>query len=159
MPARRSFLPHVACARVPDVDGVHRAGGQDQSADAEYYCVERIERALNDMAKPVKGSRVAIIGVSYKGGTASIRESPALRIMEVLKDHGRNCPTTTRTSRRFQISGLRQFRHGDILVADVVVLVTAHPGVEHEAIADGADLFIDLRGVTRGQRAETLVRL
>jgi len=38
-----------------------------------YYCVERIERALNDAGKPVKGSRIAILGVSYKGGVGDIR--------------------------------------------------------------------------------------
>ena len=53
-----------------------------------YYCVERIERALNDAAKPVKGSHIAILGVSYKGGVGDIRESPALRIIEVLAQRG-----------------------------------------------------------------------
>src|SRR5205085_2203207 len=52
------------------------------------HCVERIERALNDVAKPVRGSRVLILGVSYKGGVGDIRESPALRIMEVLRERG-----------------------------------------------------------------------
>jgi UDP-N-acetyl-D-glucosamine dehydrogenase len=41
-----------------------------------YYCVERIERALNDTRKPVKDSRILILGVSYKGGVGDIRESP-----------------------------------------------------------------------------------
>ena len=53
-----------------------------------YYCVERIERALNDNQKPVKGSRLLILGASYKGGVGDIRESPALRIMELLADRG-----------------------------------------------------------------------
>ena len=53
-----------------------------------YYCAERVERALNDVAKPVKGSRIAVLGVSYKGGTGDVRESPALRILEVLKERG-----------------------------------------------------------------------
>ena len=53
-----------------------------------YYCVERIERALNDVEKPVKGSQIAILGVSYKGGTGDIRESPALRILEMLAQRG-----------------------------------------------------------------------
>ena len=61
-----------------------------------YHCVERIERALNDAAKPVKGSKIAILGVSYKGGVGDIRESPALRIMEVLgrTRRGRSATTT-----------------------------------------------------------------
>src|SRR5450755_2859729 len=47
---------------------------------------EFIELAGNDVSKPVKGSRIAILGVSYKGGVGDIRESPALRIMKVLGD-------------------------------------------------------------------------
>ena len=53
-----------------------------------YYCLERIERALNDARKPVRGSRIAILGVSYKGGTGDTRESPAIRIMELLAERG-----------------------------------------------------------------------
>jgi UDP-N-acetyl-D-glucosamine dehydrogenase len=53
-----------------------------------HFCVERIERALNSIAKPVNGSRIAILGVSYKSGVGDTRESPALTIMEALKDRG-----------------------------------------------------------------------
>ncbi|MBV9839881.1 MAG: nucleotide sugar dehydrogenase, partial [Solirubrobacterales bacterium] len=53
-----------------------------------YHCAERVEWALNDVAKPVKGSRIAILGVSYKAGVGDMRESPALRIMEVLAERG-----------------------------------------------------------------------
>jgi UDP-N-acetyl-D-glucosamine dehydrogenase len=51
-----------------------------------YFCVDRIARALNDQAKPVKGSRVAIVGVSYKPGVGDLRESPALRILRLLRE-------------------------------------------------------------------------
>ena len=53
-----------------------------------YHCAERVEQALNDVAKPVKGSRILILGASYKGGVGDIRESPALRIIEVLAGRG-----------------------------------------------------------------------
>jgi UDP-N-acetyl-D-glucosamine dehydrogenase len=43
--------------------------------------------------------------------------------------------------------------------ADAVVLVTAHPGIDHHAVARDAALFVDLRGVTRGEQAANLVRL
>ena len=124
-----------------------------------YYCAERIERALNDVAKPVKGSRIAIIGVSYKGGTGDVRESPALRIMEVLKERGAELSYHDPYVPSLPDLGLASIPLSDIQAADVVVLVTAHPGLDHGAIADDANLFVDLRGVTRGQRAETLVRL
>ena len=45
-----------------------------------HYCVQRIERALNDVAKPLRGTKVAVLGVSYKPGVGDIRESPALKI-------------------------------------------------------------------------------
>ena len=53
-----------------------------------YYCVELIEHALNDGTKPIRGSRIGILGVSYKGGVGDMRESPALRIMRVLRERG-----------------------------------------------------------------------
>ena len=53
-----------------------------------YVCVERIEWALNEAEKPVKGSKILILGASYKGGVGDIRESPSLRIIEVLQGRG-----------------------------------------------------------------------
>jgi UDP-N-acetyl-D-glucosamine dehydrogenase len=125
-----------------------------------YYCVERIERALNDVSKPVKGSNIAILGVSYKGGIGDIRESPALRIMEVLADRGGDLryhdPYVPELSGlKLQSVSLEQATAD----ADAVVLVTAHPDIDHLAIAEAASLFIDLRGVTRPMRQDNLLRL
>ena len=53
-----------------------------------YFCLEKIERALNDAGKPVKGSRILIVGVSYKAGVGDLRESPALKIIELLRERG-----------------------------------------------------------------------
>jgi UDP-N-acetyl-D-glucosamine dehydrogenase len=125
-----------------------------------YHCVERIERALNQVTKPVKGSRIAILGVSYKGGVGDTRESPALRIMEELRDRGAMLsyhdpyvPTVADLS--LDATDLETTVAG----ADAVVLVTAHPGIDHAEIASSAALFVDLRGVTRGLQVENLVRL
>jgi len=125
-----------------------------------YYCVERIERALNEAGKAVKGSRVVVLGVSYKGGVGDIRESPALRIMEVLGQRGASLVyhdpyVEALSDLGLQNTPLEQALDG----ADAVVLVTAHPGIDHRAIAQEAALFVDLRGATRGVRAENLARL
>jgi UDP-N-acetyl-D-glucosamine dehydrogenase len=125
-----------------------------------YHCVERIERALNDAGKPVRDSRIAIIGVSYKGGTGDLRESPALRIMEVLAERGGNLSYHDPYVASMPDLGLENRPLDEVLSgADAVVLVTAHPGIDHLAIAEQADLFVDLRGVTRGQPAANVVRL
>src|SRR5450755_3434149 len=124
-----------------------------------YHCVERIERALNVQEKPVKGSRIAILGVSYKGGVGDIRESPALRIMHVLSERGALLAYHDRFVPALAELGLENVPLDQIVGADAVVLVTAHPGVDHAALAGQAQLFVDLRGVTRGLQLENLVRL
>ncbi len=53
-----------------------------------YFCLEKIERALNDVGKPVNGSRILLVGVSYKPGVGDLRESPALKILELLRARG-----------------------------------------------------------------------
>jgi UDP-N-acetyl-D-glucosamine dehydrogenase len=125
-----------------------------------YHCVERIEHALNDVAKPVRGSRVLVLGASYKGGVGDVRESPALRIMEVLKDRGAELSYHDPF-----VASLPELELQSVALesaverADAVVLVTAHPGIDHQDLAARSRLFIDLRGVTRGLPIENLVRL
>jgi UDP-N-acetyl-D-glucosamine dehydrogenase len=125
-----------------------------------YYCVERIEHALNDVSKPIKGSKIAVLGVAYKGGIGDIRESPALRIIDVLRKRGADLvyhdPFVPELPKQgLQSTDLVQALDG----ADAVVLVTAHPEIDHLGIARNAALFVDLRGITRGNDAENLVRL
>jgi UDP-N-acetyl-D-glucosamine dehydrogenase len=125
-----------------------------------YHCVERIESALNDAAKAVRGANIAILGVSYKGGVGDIRESPALRIMQVLAGRGARIRyhdpyVPSLPDLQLQNVSLEEATTD----ADAIVLVTAHPGIDHAALARSASLFIDLRGITRGRRASNLVRL
>jgi UDP-N-acetyl-D-glucosamine dehydrogenase len=125
-----------------------------------YHCVEQIERALNDAAKPVRGSRIAVLGVSYKAGVGDVRESPALRIMQVLIDRGADIayhdPYVPELSKPALSSlELRAAVDG----ADAVVLVTAHPGLDYASLAAEASIFIDLRGITRGLHARNVIRL
>jgi UDP-N-acetyl-D-glucosamine dehydrogenase len=125
-----------------------------------YHCVERIERALNDVSKPVRGSRIAVLGVSYKGGVGDIRESPALRIMEELALRGGELAYHDPYVPALPELGLQSSALEDAVAdADAVVLVTVHPGIDHRAIARDAALFVDLRGATRGIRVENLIRL
>jgi UDP-N-acetyl-D-glucosamine dehydrogenase len=125
-----------------------------------YYCVERIEHALNDVTKPIKGSKVAILGVAYKGGIGDIRESPALQIIDVLRKRGADLVYHDPFVPELIKQGLKSTPLDAALEgADVVVLVTAHPNIDHHEIARNAELFVDLRGITRGSNAENLVRL
>jgi UDP-N-acetyl-D-glucosamine dehydrogenase len=121
-----------------------------------YFCVERIGRALNEQAKPVKGSRVSIVGVSYKPGVGDLRESPALRIMRLLREQGAELGYYDDYVPQLPDLGLQSEWPED---ADCVVIVTAHPDLDVERLVREAPLVVDFRGVTRGIEAPNLVRL
>jgi len=125
-----------------------------------YHCVERIELALNDVAKPIRGSKIAILGVAYKGGIGDIRESPALRIIDMLCERGADLVYHDPYVPELLKQGLTNTDLAEALAdADAVVLVTAHPDIDHLQIAREASLFVDLRGITRGVTSDNLVRL
>jgi UDP-N-acetyl-D-glucosamine dehydrogenase len=121
-----------------------------------YFCVERIARALNDQMKPVKGSRVSLVGVSYKPGVGDLRESPALRILRLLREQGAEVSYHDDFVPELPDFDLRSEWPDD---ADCVAIVTAHPGLDLERLVQEAPLVVDFRGVTRGIEAPNLVRL
>ncbi len=84
LPARRPVLPLVAGARVRPDHRVHRARRQGQPAACPTTASPRSSASLNHAGKPVKGSRIAVFGVSYKPGVGDVRESPALKIVALL---------------------------------------------------------------------------
>lgn len=125
-----------------------------------YHCVERIELALNDVAKPVRGSKITLLGVSYKGGIGDIRESPALHIIEELSKRGAEIFYHDPYVPSLPEHGVSNSDLDEALEdADAVVLVTKHPGTDYVTIAEEASLFVDLRGATRGVSRENVVRL
>ena len=138
---------------------IELAGKVNQAQPA--FCVERIERALNDAGKPVKGSKILILGASYKAGD---RRHPRVAGAEdhdaAARRSAPTSPTTTPTSRRCPSSGSsRSTSRPAWPSADLVAIVTAHPGIDYENVVATAPLVIDFRGVTRGIEAENLVRL
>src|SRR5215208_3383361 len=115
-----------------------------------YFCLEKIERALNDAGRPVKGSRILIVGVAYKGGVGDLRESPALKIIELLRARGGDVSYHDPHVAELPQYGLRSAELGGDV--DLAVIVTAHPGVDHGAIVEQSPAVLDLRGVTRTLR-------
>jgi UDP-N-acetyl-D-glucosamine dehydrogenase len=124
-----------------------------------YYCVERIEQALNDIAKPVRDSKIGILGVAYKGGTGDIRESPALRIIEVLGQRGARLAYHDPYVPELRAQKLRSSPLEELGDCDALVLVTAHPDVDYASLAAASALFVDLRGALKGAARPGVVRL
>ena len=124
------------------------------------FCVERIERALNEAGKPVKGSRILILGVSYKAGIGDVRESPALKILRRLIALGGDVSYHDPHVPSLPELGLSSVEVDSVIDdADAVAIVTAHPSVDYEDVVARSRLAIDFRGVTRAIEAENLVRL
>jgi UDP-N-acetyl-D-glucosamine dehydrogenase len=129
------------------------------NAQMPYFCLEKVERALNDAHKPVRGSRVLVLGVSYKPGVGDIRESPALKIVELLQARGADVVYHDPHVPELPQLGLRHYDLDEGLrEADVAVIVTAHPGVDHETVARAAPATVDFRGVTRHLRDAPLLQ-
>jgi UDP-N-acetyl-D-glucosamine dehydrogenase len=125
-----------------------------------YHCVARVERALNDQGKAVRGAKVALLGVSYKAGVGDVRESPALKIIALLQALGADVHYHDEFVPELRDEGLRDEPLEEAVAgADLVVIVTAHPGIDHAQVATGAPVVLDLRGVTRGAAAENVIRL
>ena len=124
------------------------------------WCVTRIEHALNDVGKAVKGSKVLILGVSYKAGVGDIRESPALKIIRLSRELGAEISYHDPYVAELPELDLRSAPLEDELASsDLVCIVTAHAEIDYERVVAEAPLVLDFRGVTRGLKAENLVRL
>jgi UDP-N-acetyl-D-glucosamine dehydrogenase len=137
---------------------VELAGKLNQTQPA--FCVERIARALNDAGKPVRGSRVLVLGASYKAGIGDTRESPALKIIRLLRERGAEVSYHDPHVPELPQLGLssEQFEPA-VAAADIAAIVTAHREIDYAALVEQAALVIDFRGVTRGLSGENLQRL
>jgi UDP-N-acetyl-D-glucosamine dehydrogenase len=125
-----------------------------------YHCVAKVERALNDAGRAVKGARIAVFGIGYKPGVGDTRESPALKIVELLRGLGAELCYHDPYVPALAEQGLLNVSFDAALEgADLALIVTAHPDVDHEQIARRARLVVDLRGVTRKSGVAGVVRL
>jgi UDP-N-acetyl-D-glucosamine dehydrogenase len=137
---------------------IELAGKVNQAQPA--FCVDRIERALNRAGRPVKGSRILVLGASYKGGIGDTRESPALKIIARLRDLGGKVSYHDPHVPDLPELDLASVDLGEALAScDLAAIVTAHPEFGYEQIVSTAPLVLDLRGVTRPLDAENLERL
>ncbi len=125
-----------------------------------YHCVAKAQRALNNVGMSVKGARIAVLGVSYKQGVGDLRESPALKIIAMLRAMGADILFHDPHVPVLSDFGLSSAPLEEAVQdADLVLIVTAHPSVDHDLVARRARLVVDLRGVTSPASAGNVVRL
>jgi UDP-N-acetyl-D-glucosamine dehydrogenase len=137
---------------------IELAGKVNQAQPA--FCVERVERILNQASKPVKGSRILVLGASYKAGSGDTRESPALVILRLLAALEADISYHDPFVPELPELGLSSVDlTAALAAADLTAIVTAHPGVDYAEVAEKSPLTLDFRGVTRGLEADGLERL
>ncbi len=117
------------------------------------YVASRIGQALNDVGKPIRGSRIMGIGLAYKADVNDIRESPSLMVMERLARSGAICSYHDPYVPAARILGegfTSQPLDPEVLEQqDCVAILTAHETVDYAALVLSAPLVFDARGVTR----------
>ena len=113
------------------------------------FCVTKISRALNSRRKPLNGSRILVIGVAYKANVNDMRESPALKVIDLLGDEGAQVAYHDPHVSHLPKLGLQSVPLDAALLnaVDAVAVVTAHDGIDWPMIAREAPLVIDFRNV------------
>jgi UDP-N-acetyl-D-glucosamine dehydrogenase len=137
---------------------IELAGKVNQAQPA--FCAQRIERALNEAGKPVRGSKILILGVSYKAGVGDIRESPALKIARLLRERGGDVSySDPHVPELPELELASSDLEAGVAEADAVAIVTSHPEFDYDEIVPAAALVLDFRGVTRHIDSPNLIRL
>jgi UDP-N-acetyl-D-glucosamine dehydrogenase len=127
-----------------------------------HFVVEKIQNALNDRSKPVRGSKVHICGVAYKRDIDDVRESPALDIIHLLNQRGAQVSYSDPYVAKVHIEGIEL--HSEDLAqataaADCIVIVTDHKVVNYEALVQNAKLIVDTRNALKNIDSLNVVRL
>jgi UDP-N-acetyl-D-glucosamine dehydrogenase len=129
------------------------------------YVVGKVQDALNEQAKPLKGSRILVVGAAYKPNVDDIRESPALDIIGLLRQKGADVVYHDPYIQKIQHDDWYLESVTDILEsagnADCVVIVTDHSSYDYAAILQHASLIVDTRNALgeMGRRNPQVVRL
>jgi UDP-N-acetyl-D-glucosamine dehydrogenase len=133
------------------------------NAAMPYYVIEQTAAALNEHGKPLKNSRILVLGMSYKRDVDDLRESPSLTIIELLRQRG---SIVSYNDPYFPYVG--QGRHynldmhctplDDLAQYDCILIVTDHSDYDYPRIVREAQLVVDTRNATKGIQSDKIVR-
>jgi len=128
-----------------------------------YYITSRIMDALNTKGKSLNGATVLVLGAAYKKDVEDIRESPSLKLMELLQERGAKISYNDPYISKIQISqdtlSSVELTEERLSSADCVVIATDHSCYDYQHIADKARLVFDTRGVTKSLPNSNIVRV
>jgi UDP-N-acetyl-D-glucosamine dehydrogenase len=127
-----------------------------------HFVVDKVQNALNDCTKPLKGSRVHIMGVAYKRDIDDVRESPALDIIHLLMKRGAKVSYSDPFVPKLKADGIEMEAICECqgaAQADCVVIVTDHKAFDYGRMIDQSQLIVDTRNALKGHDSSKIVRL
>ena len=127
-----------------------------------HFVVDKVQNALNDHTKALKGSHIHILGMAYKKDIDDVRESPALDILHLLKQRGAQMTYSDPFVPKIHLDGeeiLAQDANAMAAVADCVVIATDHSHFDYTETLANAKLIVDTRNALKGVVSDRIVRL
>jgi UDP-N-acetyl-D-glucosamine dehydrogenase len=127
-----------------------------------HFVVDKVQNALNDHSKPLRGSHIHVMGMAYKRDIDDVRESPALDIVHLLAQRGAKMTYSDPHVPKVHIDGLDMQAQDPVAMAaaaDCVVIATDHTTVDYAVVLEKAKLIVDTRNALKGIRSDKIVRL
>jgi UDP-N-acetyl-D-glucosamine dehydrogenase len=128
------------------------------------YCVERASKILNSFKKALNGSKVLVLGVSYKQDIDDYRESPALRVIEELEKEGANILYYDPYVKEYRYHG--KVKKGEVELTgsliesvDIVIITTAHTSINYNLIKQHAKMIFDTKNVMKNYKDRDNIEL
>lgn len=125
--------------------------------DMPHWVVNKVSNALNDRGRSIKGSKILVLGIAYKKNVDDMRESPAVKLMEILRDKGAAVAYSDPHVPIFPIMREHHFDLQSVPISaesvssyDLVLLATNHSSFDYELIQKHAKVIVDTRGVYAG---------
>jgi len=131
------------------------------NAEMPRYVVTKTAEALNVAGKPVNGSRVLLLGLSYKANVGDTRESPALDIHKLLREMGARVsyhdpyvPTVRIDGEAFDSV---PFDTNVLEASEVIVITTDHSDIDYDLVLERASIVVDPRNALKGRSGRAVV--
>jgi UDP-N-acetyl-D-glucosamine dehydrogenase len=132
------------------------------NGDMPHFVVSKIQGALNNACKSVKGSRIHVMGVAYKRDIDDVRESPALDVIHLLQELGANVSYSDPWIPKIAHEPVNMTAIDEacgVKDADCVVIITDHKKFDYSALVKNAKVIVDTRNALKGIQSDNIVRL
>jgi UDP-N-acetyl-D-glucosamine dehydrogenase len=131
--------------------------------DMPHWVINKVTGALNDRGRSIKGSKILVLGISYKKDVDDMRESPAVRLMEILREKGAeiaysdpHVPVFPKMrEHRFDLEST-ELTDKSIASYDLLLLATNHSAFDYKFIQKYAQVIVDTRGVYRDRLSNVI---